>query len=58
MPAFNENDSAENIFKNVFSSGINTLCDTLKMIDYKKAEKRKYSKYNLRDKYSHTSLAL
>jgi len=38
-PAFKENDNVENVFKNVFSSGINALSDTLKMIDFSEAEK-------------------
>lgn len=39
MPAFHQNDNTENVFKNVFTSGINALSDTLSMIDFSKAER-------------------
>lgn len=39
MPAFNENDNTESVFKKVFASGINTLSDTLDMLDFETVEK-------------------
>ena len=36
---FKENAGVDDVFRNVFSSGINALSDTLKMIDFMEAEK-------------------
>ena len=39
LPAFSNSDSPRDVFKKVFQSGINTLRDTLEMIDFEKIEK-------------------
>ena len=36
LPSFNQGDSAEEVFHKVFASGINTLNDTLSMMDFSK----------------------
>lgn len=38
LPAFEKEDSAETVFRKVFQSGINTLRDTLDMMDFEKVE--------------------
>jgi DNA-binding MurR/RpiR family transcriptional regulator len=39
LPAFSSSDSVSDVFAKVFTSGVNTLKDTLNMIDMKNAEK-------------------
>ncbi len=39
LPSFSADDSVEDVFKKVFTSGMNTLKDTLKKIDVEKIEK-------------------